>query len=306
MDKRATFVCAGEALTDLFREGDDVWRSHVGGATWNVARALAALGAPSGFAGAISRCTFGDALYAASAAAGLDLRYLQRVERSPLLAIVPSTNPPHYFFIGDDAADLHFDPQQLPFGWENQVQWMHFGGISLARAPLDQTLISLAKRAKRHGVRIGYDPNWRNLMGPAYDTTLRCMCELADVIKVSDEDLRALFRSPDTLDSLARLRSFNPKVPVLLTRGAAGASLYCQGAVWHARPPGVDVVDTVGAGDASMAGLLYSLQHAPDATMDAHLAFAVAAGSAACRVGGAHAPTLQEVTALRDEALIAR
>lgn len=306
MREHARIVCAGEALTDMLRQDGDLWRSHVGGSTWNVARALAALGAATGFAGAISRCVFGDALWRASEAAGLDLRYLQRVDKSPLLAIVPSSAPPQYFFIGDDAADLYFDPRKLPALWPHEVQWMHFGGISLARGPLDLTLVALAEHAKSHGVRISYDPNWRTLMGPAYDATLRRMSELADVIKVSDEDLRALFRSHDTLGSLARLRAFNPKAMVLLTRGAGGASLYHGAQVWHARAPAVDVIDTVGAGDAGMAGLIYSLHTAPETGMEAHLAFAVAAGSAACRVAGAYAPRLADVQTLRDEVVIVR
>jgi len=291
----ARIVCAGEALTDLLRQDGDLWRSHVGGSTWNVARALAALGAASGFAGAISRCVFGDALWRASEAAGLDLRYLQRVDKSPLLAIVTASTPPHYFFVGDDAADLYFDPGKLPPSWPHEVGWMHFGGISLTRGPLDLALVALAEQARAHGMRISYDPNWRNLMGPAYDATLRRMSELADVIKVSDEDLRALFRSHDTLGSLERLRAFNPAALVLLTRGAGGASLYHGAQTRHAHAPAIDVVDTVGAGDASMAGLIYSLQQAPQASLDAHLAFAVAAGSAACAVAGAHAPSLAEV-----------
>jgi len=306
MTEHATIVCAGEALTDLLRQDGDLWRSHVGGSTWNVARALAALGAASGFAGAISRCVFGDALWRASEAAGLDLRYLQRVDKSPLLAIVPASTPPQYFFIGDDAADLYFDPNKMPSAWPQEAQWMHFGGISLARGPLDLTLIALAEQAKAHGLRISYDPNWRNLMGPAYDATLQRMSELADVIKVSDEDLRALFRSHDTLGSLGRLRALNPAALVLLTRGAGGASLYRGAQAWHTKAPVIDVIDTVGAGDAGMAGLIYSLQQSPDAGMDAHLAFAVAAGSAACRVAGAHAPGLADVQALRGEVMVTR
>lgn len=304
MSEHATIVCAGEALTDLLRQDGDVWRSHVGGSTWNVARALAALGAASGFAGAISRCVFGDALWQASTVAGLDLRYLQRVDKSPLLAIVPASTAPDYYVIGDDAADLYFDPAKLPANWEREVRWMHFGGISLARGPLDLTLVALAEQAKSQGIRISYDPNWRTLMGPAYDATLQRMSELADVIKVSDEDLRALFRSHDTLGSLGRLRALNPAALVLLTRGVGGASLYRGAQAWHAKIPAVDVIDTVGAGDAGMAALIYSLQQAPDAGMDDHLAFAVAAGSAACGVAGAHAPGLARVRTFLREVVV--
>jgi fructokinase len=74
------FVSAGEALTDMIRIADGSWVSKVGGATWNVARVVEKLGIHSAFAGAISCDVFGDALWAASANAGLDLRFLQRVD----------------------------------------------------------------------------------------------------------------------------------------------------------------------------------------------------------------------------------
>ena len=84
------FVAAGEALTDMIVAdgGATRWHSQVGGSTWNVARAMARLGVATGFAGAVSRDVFGDQLWQASQDAGLDLRLLQRVDKSPLLAIV--------------------------------------------------------------------------------------------------------------------------------------------------------------------------------------------------------------------------
>lgn len=299
MAERATILCAGEALTDMIRAGADTWHSRVGGSTWNVARALASLGAASGFAGAISRCVFGDALWAASEQADLDLRYLQRYAKSPLLAMVPATAPPQYFFVGDDSADLYFDPAAMPAGWTGDIKWLHFGGISLARQPLAGTLLEFAAEAKRHGIRISYDPNWRNVMDEAYDATLWRMTQLADVVKVSDEDVRALFRTDDIEAALATLRSFNPHATVLFTRGADGASLYRGDEAWHAPAPRIDLVDSVGAGDASMAGLIYSLHHHPHREWPQHLAFSVAAGAAACCAAGAHAPTLAEVEELR-------
>lgn len=283
-------LCAGEALTDMIDQGDERWVSRVGGSTWNVARALAALGEPTAFAGAISQDRFGDALWAASAAAGLDLRLLQRVERSPLLAIVEKSEPPRYFFIGDDSADLHFDPRALPQGWDGRLRWAHFGGISLAREPLAGRLVDMARALKARGVAISYDPNFRNLMDERYTPTLATMAALADVVKVSDDDLRGLFPGLDLDDALARLRALNPAALCLFTRGGAGASLLRGAERADARAPRVDVVDTVGAGDASAAGLLYSLSRHPDRSLRSHLHAALAAGSAACLQAGATAP----------------
>ncbi|MYM81589.1 carbohydrate kinase [Duganella sp. FT50W] len=294
------FVAAGEALTDMVvQDGTrQHWRSLTGGSTWNVARAMAKLEVPTAFAGAISQDVFGDALWQASEEARLDLRFLQRYQKSPLLAIVHRTDPPAYFFVGDDAADLHFDASLLPEGWRKHVKWVHFGGISLAREPLAGKLLALAGQLKQEGVRISYDPNYRLLMDERYDATLRRMTALADVIKVSEEDLAGLFRTGDIATAFDTLRSWNPNAAYLYTKGGDGASLYIGDESWSQPAPRIAVVDTVGAGDASIAALAWSMMHRADATPLQHLRFSVAAGAAACLGAGASPPSLQDIDKL--------
>jgi len=296
------FVAAGEALTDMIVQdpAQTHWLSQVGGSTWNVARAMAKLEVPTAFAGAISRDVFGDALWQASEAARLDLRFLQRYDHSPLLAIVHRTDPPAYFFVGDDSADLQFDAAQLPQGWIAQCRWAHFGGISLARRPLADKLVALAEQLKLKGVRISYDPNYRVLMDESYDATLRRMTEIADVVKVSEEDLAGLFRSDDIDTAFATLRGWNSGATYLYTKGGAGASLHIGADAWHLPAPKIAVVDTVGAGDASIAALAWSMMHRADAEPLQHLRFSVAAGAAACLAAGASPPSLQAIEALLD------
>jgi fructokinase len=294
------FVAAGEALTDMIvRDAAQTqWLSQVGGSTWNVARAMAKLDVPTAFAGAISNDVFGDALWEASKAARLDLRFLQRSDKSPLLAIVHRTDPPAYFFVGDDSADLQFDAAALPRDWRAHCKWAHFGGISLARRPLADKLVALAEQLKQDGVRISYDPNYRLLMDERYDATLRRMTELADVVKVSEEDLAGLFRTGDIESAFATLRGWNPSAVYLYTKGGAGASLHICDDEWHLAAPEINVVDTVGAGDASIAALAWSMIHRPQHQPLQHLQFAVAAGAAACLAPGASPPSLEKIEAL--------
>lgn len=318
-------VSFGEALTDLIRIDSAHWRAAVGGSCWNVARAAACLGVRSAFAGCISEDCFGDELAAASAAAGLDLRFLQRVAAPPLLAVVPQQEPPQYFFIGTATADLAFDAAALPEGYEQAVRWAHFGGISLARPPLAERLLQLAESLQGRGVRISYDPNYRKPLHQGYARTYARFCALADLVKISDEDLCGLSSRPAD-EALAELRAIRGMRPLLVTRGAAGASLYVAGRVWEATAPSINLVDSVGAGDASLAGFLCSdLRYASGAPAQGeavteatagrahgaapvardcappwaqHLAQAVAAGSAACLQAGARPPSPADVAAL--------
>jgi fructokinase len=289
------FVSAGEALTDLIRQEDGTWLARAGGAPWNVARVMAGFGIASAFAGSVSRDYFGDEIAALSREAGLDMRFLQQHDKPSLLAIVHETAPPQYYFIGADSADLAFDPSVLPPDWIQSVEWVHCGGISLAREPLCSRLIGLLEAAKAAGARVSFDPNFRNLMTPAYDSTLLRVARLADMIKVSDEDLRGLFRTQNPQSALAQLKALNPQAAILLTLGAEGAELHAHGKRLRQASPPVEIADSVGAGDASIGGLLYSLMNRPDAGWPAHLRRAVAAGTAACLQPGAAPPALAAV-----------
>jgi fructokinase len=298
MTTRARLVVFGEALTDLIREEDGRWRAVPGGACWNVARAAARLGVPTGYAGAVSRDPFGDEHLRLSQEAGLDLRFTQQVARSPFLAFVVSKDPPRYFFVGDDSADLHLDLAALPEGWLTGAEVVHFGSISLVRQPHAARLVSLAERVREAGKRICFDPNHRNLMDERYLPTLARMAALADFIKVSDEDLAGLFAGVPAADALGQLRAWAPAAWILFTQGASGMRLLTpEREVGQPAFP-VQIADTVGAGDASVAAWMASVLAEPGAPLERHVAFAAAAAAVVCGRRGAYAPTRGEVEAV--------
>jgi fructokinase len=298
MNTGVRYVVFGEALTDFIREDAQHWRSVAGGSCWNVARVGAHLGVATGFAGAVSADVFGDEIMRLSADAGLDMRFIQQLDKSPFLAMVVSKHPPQYFFVGDDSADLNFDPGALPQGWLDAAEIVHFGSISLVRQPLAGRLLKIAETVHAAGKRIAFDPNYRNLMGEDYRPTLERMAGLADYIKISDEDLSALFPGMDEREALAQLRAWAPTAWILFTCGATGMRLITpQREVFQPVFP-VQVADTVGCGDASMGGWMYSVLTQPNAPLEAHAAFAAATAGVVCQHHGAYAPLYAEVAAL--------
>ncbi|MBB5392585.1 MULTISPECIES: carbohydrate kinase [unclassified Herbaspirillum] len=297
MTQPAQFVVFGEALTDFIRQSDGQWRAMPGGACWNVARAAARLGVPTGYAGSVSTDVFGQELHALTREAGLDMRFTQQYAKAPLLAMVTSTTPPDYFFIGDDSADLHFNPERLPSGWMDQVRVLHFGCISLAREPLASRLLQVAKAGAMRGKKIAFDPNWRKLMdSPSYRILLRELLALSDYVKVSDEDLERLF--PGDGNALATLQDMAPKAEILLTLGAQGMRWIKGEQVVQQPAYKVEVVDTVGCGDASMGGWIASQLRQPDAPAQVHLQCAAAGAAIAASKPGAYAATWDEVQAM--------
>ncbi|WP_296252178.1 carbohydrate kinase family protein [Pseudomonas sp. UBA4194] len=289
-------VVFGEALTDIVQGSPGQWRGYPGGAPWNVARTLSRLGLSAAFAGAISSDSLGDEIAEQSAQAGLDMRFIQRVDADPLVAIVPSARPPRYFFAGE--ADLRFDPALLPEDWLAAAQICHFSCISLARQPLGAQLLKVAEQCREAGKHISYDPNWRNLMDAHYrEQTFPTLIAMADTIKLSDEDLRQIYPGLTEAQALNELRAMNPAAEVLFTRGEHGMVLHTQDRQYEQAAIAIEVVDTVGAGDASMAGWLASHMLGLEDPQQ-RLRFSAACASASCQHAGAHAPDLAEVQAL--------
>ncbi len=289
-------VVFGEALTDLVQGTPGQWMGYPGGAPWNVARALSRLGVSSAFAGSVSMDSLGDEIVSQSEAAALDMRFIQRVDRDPLVAIIPSSRPPRYFFAGD--ADLFFDPDLMPEGWINQAELCHFSCISLARQPLADRLVKIAQQAKELGKRISYDPNWRNLMDSHYrEQTFPEMTTLADMVKLSDEDLRQIYPGLTEHQAIDELRALNPQAQILFTRGEHGIILHTPDSQLEQPAIAVKVEDTVGAGDACMAGWL-AAELLGIADLRERLQFSAACASISCRHAGAHAPALADVEGL--------
>ncbi|CAG8863223.1 ATP-dependent 6-phosphofructokinase [Pseudomonas fluorescens] len=291
-------VIFGEALTDLVQGAPGQWKGYPGGAPWNVARALGRLGVSSAFAGSVSTDSLGEEIVRQTQAAGLDMKFIQRADRDPLVAIVASSRPPRYFFAGQ--ADLFFDPELLPSGWLANAEVCHFSCISLARQPLGEKLVKLAQLVKAAGKRISFDPNWRNLMDADYrERTFPTMTALADMIKLSDEDLRHIYPGLSESQALAELRGINPLAQILFTRGQDGMVLHAGESQYEQPAMAVEVVDTVGAGDACMAGWLAAdLMGITD--LKERLRFSAACASVSCRHAGAHAPALPDVMHLLD------
>ncbi len=293
-------VCAGEALTDLVTAGGHYWEAHAGGAAWNVARACARLGVPSAFAGAVGHDNFGDDITAQTQISGLDTRFLQHNDHPTLLAVVYSADPPAYRFLGENSADLYFDPAQLPYGWMQAAQWLHVGGISLARWPLADTLLDVIAQFKARGGRLSFDPNARNVHSdPRYRAVFEAVIAQADLLKFSDEDLSFFFPGQSEAQALAYLRSLNTAAPLVITRGAQDVTLsVAEGQSVNLPTVPVQVVDTVGAGDALCAGMLVSAVQSPDATWQAHLQLGLQAAAVACAHAGAYAPSPEDLQQL--------
>lgn len=189
---------------------------------------------------------------------------------------------------------------------------LHTGSLATALAPGAAGVRRLVERARAaSSATVSYDPNLRPaLLGAPEDVRpdVQAVVALADVVKASEEDLRWLLPGEDPRQVAARWLQLGPAL-VVVTRGGQGAYAVTRRAQLDVPAPPVDVVDTVGAGDAFTAGLLDGLDRAgllgdgrPGALADAAadtlspvLEQAVRVGTLTCARPGADPPTRAEL-----------
>ena len=305
------FTAIGEILVDftpIVEAGRTVgFRMHAGGSPCNVAVALARMGAPVEFVGQASTDFFGRFLVENLRKEAVGTQYLSLSPAPSTLAFVALVGgEPSFTFYGDRTADTLLRPEDLP-AEVAATTVLHFGSISLLRGTTATTIAGLVERLRGRTL-LSFDPNIRSsLIGdePAFRRLLAPLLHLADIVKMSEADARWL--APDRLPEAVagELVESGPAL-VVITQGARGA--YARTAALQARitAPRVRVVDTVGAGDAFTAGLLFALARQEVTAragfarldsdgLDTALRFAAAAAALACTRAGADPPRLGEI-----------
>lgn len=253
-------VVAGEALMDVVV--DDAGRQALpGGSPFNVAVGLARLGAHVAYLGRLSRDSYGQRLLAQLVGEGVAVHAVQRGDEPTATAEV-SVGPgggARYRFEWTGTADRLLDANAVP-PMGPEVRALHVGSVSLALQPAATALEAVVAR-ERQGRLLSLDPNIRPelVTDPAgYRLRLQRLRRMSDLIKASDEDIAWLRPGADPA-AIAREWVADGAAAVVVTRGGRGALAVTATAEVVVPVPEVRVVDTVGAGDALMAGWLAGL-----------------------------------------------
>jgi len=266
-------LCCGEALIDMLPRktaaGEDAFMPCPGGALLNTAIALGRLGAPAGLCAGLSKDLFGNILRTALDSAGVDHRHCVTTPRPTTLAfVVLQGGQARYAFHDENSAGRMLRPEDMPPPGP-EVSALFFGGISLAAEPCGSAFEAMMHAAAGR-LPTMLDPNIRTGFirdETAYRGRLARMIGVADILKLSDEDLHWLEGPGDATGLATALLARGPKV-VAVTRGAEGAlAVTARGVVAVPAVP-ARVVDTVGAGDTFNAGLLCALERAGCLTRD--------------------------------------
>ncbi len=292
---------AGEALIDLVIDASGSVAPLPGGAPFNVARTIARLGGECQYVGRLSDDRFGEELRASLEDAGVRIAVPQPTAAPTTLAVarVDALGAAEYKFYLDGTSSTQLTPADVPAEILDGSEALALGGLGLLVDPTASSLAALIHH-RPPGPTILLDPNSR----AAAITDLASHRELidtfirqVDIVKVSTDDLQLLRPNEGWLPAARGLLELGPAA-VLVTDGPSPVTVL-TGSHRHSIPvPPVEVVDTIGAGDAFVAGFLtWWTAHAlnqheaadPDALVRAATA-AVEVAAADCTVPGANLP----------------
>jgi 2-dehydro-3-deoxygluconokinase len=237
-------------------------RLGMGGAESNVAIGVARLGVPATWIGRLGDDPVGDLVERQLLAE----RVRCVVHRDPaptalMLRERRTGTATRVSYYRHGSAGSHLRPADLPDGVVEEAGLLHLSGITPALGPEPaETVREAVRRARKAGVPVSVDLNYRSRLwdtataGPVF----RELAAGADILFAGDDEARIALGSgaPETPEALAgRLAALGP-AEVVVKLGRRGATALVDGEVIEVPPVPVQAVDTVGAGDAFVAGYL--------------------------------------------------
>ena len=264
---RFDLIALGRVGVDLYPQQSGVGLADVetfakslGGSPSNVAVACARLGDRAAIVTKVGDDPFGHYLDGVLRAEGVDTRGLRfSADARTTLAFVSlrADGERSFVFYRHPSADMLMRPEDVALDVIDTARIFHYGSITMIGEPSRSATLAAVDYARSRGLFVSYDPNLRLSLWSDEDAARAGMLaglDYAHLVKVSDEELDFL-TGGSSVDPLWR-----PDMRlIVVTHGAGGATLYTRGGQIDAPGFRVTAVDTTGAGDGFVAGLLVGL-----------------------------------------------
>lgn len=264
-------ICFGEVLEDCLTR-DNQRQCYLGGAPANVAAGLVKLGTTAGFVGAVGQDEIGNRIVEQLRGLRVNLSGIQRVPSAPTRQVLVQhqANGDRDFigFAPDPAtsfADEQLQAMQLPLTLITTAQFLVLGTLGFASPTTGQALQHALDIAQRQQIKVLIDVNWRPIFWSDSDRAKSTILQLlpqAQVIKLAAEEADWLFQTTNAKAIKEQIQGNTGLV--IVTDGAKGCQ-FSTGIVSDVLPAfEVNVIDTTGAGDGFVAGLLHRLCQVED------------------------------------------
>ncbi len=268
---KGNLVAIGEALIDFIpsRKGCDFdevdsFFPAVGGAPANVCAAFSILGGRSVFLTQLGNDPFGHKIIRALKKAGIDTSHIPMSDSAnTALAFVSLAADGNrtFSFYRKPSADMLYSASQIDKSAFDDIFALHFCSVSLGDFPMKEAHRKAIEYAREKNALISFDPNLRFMLWDSEEKLKDAVLEFipdSDILKLSDEELEFITGKTDIKDALPELFSKGVKL-VLFTCGKEGMYAFTARSSAHVESPRVEVVDTTGAGDASIGSFLWKL-----------------------------------------------
>ncbi|WP_148877451.1 aminoimidazole riboside kinase [Serratia marcescens] len=285
----------GDAVVDLVPENSNSYLKCPGGAPANVAVGVARLGGDSAFIGRVGQDSFGAFLQQVLSEEGVEINHMlsdPEHHTSTVVVDLDQQGERSFTFMVQPSADLFLQPDDLPAF--QCGEWLHLCSIALSQEPSRSAAFAAMENIRAVGGRVSFDPNIREETWRQPEALRPCLQKallLADVVKLSREELIFISHLDDVENGIRWMMQTYPLRLLLVTLGGDGVYVHDGQRLHHFRAPPVVPVDTTGAGDAFVAGLLAALarlhEWPQEAQWPAIIAQAQACGALATTAKGA-------------------
>ncbi|WP_194207594.1 aminoimidazole riboside kinase [Superficieibacter sp. 1612_C1] len=255
----------GDASVDLVPETQNSYLKCPGGASANVAVCVARLGGACGFIGCLGDDDAGRFLRQVFEDNGVDVAFLRldaALTSAVLIVNLADNGERSFTYLVHPGADTYVSPQDLPPFCKNQ--WFYFSSIGLTDHPAREACLEGARRMREAGGHVLFDVNLRTTMwrdSSEIPALIAQSAALASICKVSADELCQLSGANRWQDARYFLRELGCETTII-SLGDDGALLISPEGEYRFPAPHVEVVDTTGAGDAFVGGLLFTLSQA--------------------------------------------
>lgn len=268
----------------------NTFEKKVGGAELNLAIGCARLGLKIGWISRLGNDEFGKYIKTFARGEEIDVSQVEFVDGYPtslnFKEIMEDGNV-RTFYYRDKSPTLSMKAEDLDESYFQQAKILHITGIYAAIDPKNIEILNRAiELAKKHGLKISFDPNIRLRMWSKEEAkqALSTILPYVDILLAGDEEMDIIIGEKDPKTIIEKAKSLGIS-HVAVKQGAKGAVGYHEGEIIESPPiKASKVVDTVGAGDGFNAGMLYGILH--DWTLEKTLRFANTIGSMVVSVVG--------------------
>ncbi|WP_294086885.1 aminoimidazole riboside kinase [uncultured Actinobacillus sp.] len=286
----------GDAVVDLIPDGENHYLKCAGGAPANVAVGVSRLGCEAGFIGRVGNDPLGKFMQQTLQAekVSTDNMILDPQQRTSTVIVGLDDGERSFTFMVNPSADQFLEVGDLPTF--HQGDFLHCCSIALINNPSRSTTIEAIRRIKEVGGFFSFDPNLRESLWASLDEmkeVVNSVIAMADILKFSEEELTLLTNTTNLEEATKLITAQYPEKLIIITLGKDGAIYHLNGKSQVVKGKALKPVDTTGAGDAFVSGLLAGLSQVSDwkeeATLVEVIRKANASGALATTAKGAMA-----------------